>query len=34
LDDDFRKALKKSYQNIEKLSFDRMQYRRDIGFDL
>jgi phosphoribosylamine--glycine ligase len=34
LDDDFRKALKKSYQNIEKLSFDRMQYRSDIGFDL
>lgn len=34
LDDDFRKALKKSYQNIEKLSFDRMQYRKDIGFDL
>lgn len=34
LDDDFRKALKKSYQNIEKLSFDRMYYRTDIGFDL
>lgn len=34
LDDDFKKALKKSYQNIEKLSFDRMQYRGDIGFDL
>jgi phosphoribosylamine--glycine ligase len=34
LDDDFRKAIKKSYQNIEKLSFDRMQYRTDIGFDL
>lgn len=34
LDDDFRKALKKSYQNIEKLSFDRMRYRTDIGFDL
>ncbi|MDN3723117.1 phosphoribosylamine--glycine ligase [Aequorivita sp. SDUM287046] len=34
LDDDFRKALKKSYQNIEKLSFDRMKYRSDIGFDL
>lgn len=34
LEDDFRKALKKSYQNIEKLSFDRMQYRKDIGFDL
>ena len=34
LDDDFRKAIKKSYQNIEKLSFDRMYYRTDIGFDL
>ncbi|WP_026451801.1 phosphoribosylamine--glycine ligase [Aequorivita capsosiphonis] len=34
LDDDFRMALKKSYQNIEKLSFDRMNYRNDIGFDL
>lgn len=34
LDADFRKAIKKSYQNIEKLSFSRMQYRSDIGFDL
>jgi len=34
LDVDFRKALKKSYQNIEKISFDRMNYRGDIGFDL
>lgn len=34
LDKDFRIALKKSYQNIEKLTFDRMQYRSDIGFDL
>ncbi len=34
LDKDFRIALKKSYQNIEKLTFDRMQYRKDIGFDL
>ncbi|AFL80686.1 phosphoribosylamine--glycine ligase [Aequorivita sublithincola DSM 14238] len=34
LDTDFHKALKKSYQNIEKLSFDRMKYRSDIGFDL
>lgn len=33
-DDDFRKALKKSYQNIEKINFDRMNYRTDIGFDL
>ncbi|WGF93571.1 phosphoribosylamine--glycine ligase [Aequorivita marisscotiae] len=34
LDSDFRKALKKSYQNIKNISFDRMQYRTDIGFDL
>ncbi len=34
LDTDFKKALKKSYQNIDKLSFNRMQYRNDIGFDL
>lgn len=33
-DTDFRKALKKSYHNIEKLHFDRMYYRTDIGFDL
>ena len=32
--DDFKAALKKSYQNIEKLHFDRMNYRTDIGFDL
>ncbi|MCW5519964.1 phosphoribosylamine--glycine ligase [Aureitalea sp. L0-47] len=34
LGEDFRKALKKSYQNVAKLSFDRMYYRTDIGFDL
>jgi len=34
LDDDYKKALKKSYQNIEKLHFDTMYYRKDIGFDL
>jgi len=34
MDADYKKALKKSYQNIEKLSFDRMYYRTDIGFDL
>jgi len=34
LGDDFRMALKKSYQNVAKLSFDRMYYRTDIGFDL
>lgn len=32
--DDFKSALKKSYQNIEKLHFDKMNYRTDIGFDL
>ncbi len=32
--DDFKQALKKSYQNIEKISFDKMNYRTDIGFDL
>jgi len=34
LDDDYKVALKKSYENIKKLSFDRMYYRSDIGFDL
>ena len=34
LDSDFREAIKKSYQNIENLSFNRMNYRTDIGFDL
>lgn len=33
-DNDFKKAIKKSYQNIEKLNFDKMYYRTDIGFDL
>ncbi|MBQ0735310.1 phosphoribosylamine--glycine ligase [Aquimarina celericrescens] len=33
-DNDFRKALQKSYQNIEKLHFDKMYYRKDLGFDL
>jgi len=31
---DFREALKISYQNIEKIKFDKMNYRTDIGFDL
>ena len=30
----FDEALKKSYQNINKLHFDKMNYRKDIGFDL
>ncbi len=34
LDNDFREALKKSYRNIEKLHFDKMYYRKDLGFDL
>ena len=31
---DFREALKQSYANIEKIKFDKMSYRTDIGFDL
>lgn len=31
---DFKEAIKKSYQNAEKLHFDKMYYRKDIGFDL
>ncbi len=34
LDKDYKKALKKSYQNIKHISFDRINYRNDIGFDL
>ena len=30
----FQEALEKSYQNIDKLHFDTMYYRKDIGFDL
>ena len=30
----YNEAIKKSYQNIEKLHFDKMNYRKDIGFDL
>lgn len=32
--DDYKKALKKSYQNAAKLNFDKIYYRKDIGFDL
>jgi phosphoribosylamine--glycine ligase len=32
--DDFQEAIKKSYQNIDKLHFDKMYFRKDIGFDL
>jgi len=31
---DFQEAIKKSYQNIKKLHFDKMYYRKDIGNDL
>jgi phosphoribosylamine--glycine ligase len=31
---DFKDALRQSYKNIEKIEFDRMNYRTDIGFDL
>ncbi len=30
----FQEAIKKSYQSIVKLQFDKMYYRKDIGFDL
>ncbi|WP_452225491.1 phosphoribosylamine--glycine ligase [Lacinutrix chionoecetis] len=30
----YKEAIKKSYRNIEKLHFDKMNYRKDIGFDL
>jgi phosphoribosylamine--glycine ligase len=33
-DNDFKEAIKKSYQNIAKLNFDKMYFRKDIGFDL
>lgn len=32
--DDFREALKTSYKNIQKINFEKMNYRTDIGFDL
>ncbi len=31
---DFKEALKSSYRNIEKICFDKMNFRSDIGFDL
>lgn len=34
LDEDFRVAIKKSYQTLEQISFDKIYYRHDIGFDL
>jgi phosphoribosylamine--glycine ligase len=32
--DTHQEAIKKSYQSIEKLHFNKMYYRKDIGFDL
>ena len=32
--DTFEEALKKSYQSIDKISFEKHNYRKDIGFDL
>jgi phosphoribosylamine--glycine ligase len=32
--DTIEEALEKSYESIEKISFDKMNYRKDIGFDL
>ena len=31
---DFKEALKKSYTNVDKLDFEGMYYRKDLGFDL
>ncbi len=31
---DYKEALKKSYQSADKLHFDKMYFRKDIGFDL
>ena len=31
---DFKEALRTSYQNIGKIHFEKMNYRKDIGFDL
>lgn len=32
--DSFQEALAQSYQNIEKIKFEKMNFRKDIGFDL
>ena len=34
LGDNFRSALETSYKSIEKIKFEAMNYRTDIGFDL
>ena len=30
----YKEAIKKSYQSIKNINFDKMYYRKDIGFDL
>lgn len=30
----FKEALQQSYNNIKHISFDKVNYRKDIGFDL
>ncbi len=32
--DNYKEALKKAYENVEKINFDGMYYRKDLGFDL
>jgi len=32
--ENFKEALKQSYQSIEKISFEKKNFRKDIGFDL
>nr|WP_315154917.1 phosphoribosylamine--glycine ligase [uncultured Flavobacterium sp.] len=32
--DNFQEALNKSYKNVDQIHFDKMNYRKDIGFDL
>ena len=34
ISDKYQEALKLSYSQIQKLGFEKMYYRKDIGFDL
>ena len=34
IENSLQEALEKSYQSIKKISFEKMNYRKDIGFDL
>ena len=34
LADTYNEAIKRSYQTIKKIKFEKMYYRKDIGFDL